>query len=103
MEFVRADLPEDLSAQALAFDAVLPPAGTPDVLVRDDTGAYWLQIAAPNAARLQLQVEPDTFDFQKDADGIWRLKLPLTGGLHNVHLLVDGTLWLSPYLPIAYG
>lgn len=96
-------LPEDFTAQALAFDPVLPPAGTPDVLVRDENGAWWLQIAAPGATSVQLRIDPDTFDFHRDEDAIWRVKLPLKGGLHNVHLFVDGTLWLSPYLPIVYG
>ena len=103
MEFKHIDLPEDITAQGLAFDPILPPEGTPDVLVQEETGSYWLQISAPAAKQLQLQINLDTYEFQKDADEIWRVKLPMTGGLHNIQLLVDGTLWLSPYLPIAYG
>ena len=103
MNFHDVNFPEDLTAQGLAFDPILPPEGTPEALVQDENGSYWLQIAAPAAKQVQLQINLDSFDFHKGGDGIWRVMLPLTGGFHNVQLLVDGTLWLSPYLPIAYG
>ena len=45
----RFDIPEDITAQVLTFDPVLPPEGTPDALVRDEDGSVWLQILAPNA------------------------------------------------------
>lgn len=103
MNFKRVDIPEDIAAQMLAFDKVLTPEDMPDVLVQDERGIYWLQIKAQGAAGVQLEINTDTYDFQKGSDGIWRVELPLSGGLHYVHLLVDGTLWLSPYLPISYG
>ena len=103
MNFHHVDFPEDLTAQGLAFDPILPPEGTPEALVQDETGNYWLQVNAPAARQMQLQINLDTFNFHKDEDSVWRVRLPMTGGFHNVQLLVDGTLWLSPYLPIAYG
>ena len=97
------DLSEDITAQALAFDPILPSEGTPDVLVQDEDGAYWLQIAAPEARHLQLQINLDVYDFRQDDDDVWRIRLPMKGGLHCIQLLLDGMLWLSPYLPIVYG
>lgn len=99
----HAEIPVDITAQVMAFDPVLPQEGIPDVLVQDDEGAYWLQIAAPDAKTVQNQINLDIYNFHQDLDGIWRVKLQLSGGLHYIQLLVDGTLWLSPYLPIAYG
>lgn len=103
MKFGRVDISEDITAQMLAFDAVLVPEDVPEVLVQDEEGAYWLQIKAPGAARVQLEINTDSYDLKKWEDGVWRVRLPITGGLHYVHLLIDGTLWLSPYLPISYG
>lgn len=103
MNFRQADISEDITAQMLAFDAVLVPEDVPEALVQDEGGAYWLQIKAQRAAQVQLEINTDLYDFNRGEDGIWRLRLPLTGGLHYVHLLIDGTLWLSPYLPISYG
>ena len=59
MEFKHIDLPEDITAQGLAFDPILPPEGTPYVLVQDETGSYWLQISAPAAKQMQLQINLD--------------------------------------------
>lgn len=101
--FNYVDFSEDITAQALAFDPVLPPDGIPEVLVQDEEGAYWLQIIAPEVRKLQIQINLDVYDLQQDSDGVWRVKLPLTGGVHCVQLLLDGILWLSPYLPIVYG
>lgn len=103
MNFRQVDISEDITAQMLAFDAVLVPEDVPEVLVQDENGAYWLQIKAPGAAQVQLEINTDRYDLKKGEDGVWRVRLPITGGLHYVHLLVDGTLWLSPYLPISYG
>jgi len=103
MNFKRVEFSEDITAQVLAFDAVLPPEGVPDVLVQDEEGAYWLRIKAPKAAKVQLEINTDLYDFKKGGDDIWCVRLPVTGGLHYIHLLIDGTLWLSPYLPIGYG
>lgn len=103
MNFKRPDISEDITVQMLAFDMVIPPEDVPEVLVQDENGAYWLQMKAPEAAKVQLEINTDRYDLEKDENGIWRVKLPLTAGLHYIHLLVDGTLWLSPYLPIGYG
>lgn len=103
MKFKRADISKDITAQMLSFDPVLQPEGEEDILVQDADGAYWMQIGAPAAKQVQIQINIDTYEFERDENGIWRVKLPITGGMHCVHLLVDGTLWLSPYLPIVYG
>lgn len=103
MNLRRTNISEDITAQMLSFDAVLPPEDVPEVLVQDENGAYWLQMKAPEAAKVQLEINTDSYDLEKDENGIWRVKLPITAGLHYIHLLVDGTLWLSPYLPIGYG
>lgn len=103
MNFKRPDISEDITAQMLAFDMVIPPEDVPEVLVQDENGAYWLQMKAPEAVKVQLEINTDRYDLEKDENGIWRVKLPLNAGLHYIHLLVDGTLWLSPYLPIGYG
>ena len=99
----RFDISEDITAQVLAFDPVLPPEGTPDALVRDEDGSVWLQILAPNAKSVTMQLDLDAFDLEKGEDGVWRLRLPFTSGIRYIHLNVDGALFLTPYLPIAYG
>lgn len=103
MEFRRADISEDITAQMISFDPVLQPEGMVETLVQDSDGAYWIQIEASAAKQVQLQINIDIYDLQKDESGIWRVKLPITEGMHCVHLLVDNTLWLSPYLPVVYG
>lgn len=103
MTYRRYDVPKDLAAQALAFDPVLPPAGTPDALAADETGRLFLQIQAPGARRVELRVNDQEYTFQRDEDGIWRLPYPCSSGINFVHLVIDGTEVLTPYLPIGYG
>lgn len=103
MPYQRYELPKDLITQALAFDPVLPPDGVPEALVVDEKGNLVLQIAAPKAQRVELQVNDQHHSFAKDTDGIWRLRWTGPAGIHYVHLFIDGSLVLTPYLPIGYG
>ena len=100
---IPADFPKSLTAQGLAFDPVLPPAGTPEPVVQDENGIFYLQIFAPGAQKVQAVSRDNTLHFRKEENGCWRAALPFQEGIHYVTLMVDGALWLTPYLPIAYG
>ena len=103
MEDRRGTLPRDLTAQALAFDPVLPPAGVPEALARDGSGGWILQVLAPEARQVRLSTTRGEFAFARGEDGVWRLRWPGGEGFQYVHLLLDGADVLSPWLPIGYG
>lgn len=96
-------IPKDLAAQALAFDPVLPGPGIPAPLVSDERGQLYLQIQAPNAGQVVVNIDSDSYPCVRGEDGIWRTRYPYSSGIHFVHILIDGAEVLSPWLPIGYG
>ena len=95
--------PADLWEQGLSFQPVLPPPGIPAPVCPDGQGGWRLRIAAPGAGSVELQTEDGNQPFVRDSDGLWQAELPFRHGFHYVHLLIDGTDVLWPYLPVSYG
>lgn len=94
---------ENLTAQGLAFNPVIPPAGEPLGQITDENGETWIQIRADFAKKLSLVIYEKEYPFSKEKDGIWRLKYPMTDGITMVQIVIDGQNVLTPYLPIGYG
>lgn len=60
---------------------------------------------APEARHMELRIWKKTVVLKKQADGIWTGLLPYDPaytGLFPAELYVDGTLFLSPYLPVYW-
>lgn len=94
---------EHLTAQALAFNPVIPLKGEPEGQITDENGTTWIQIRADHAEKVSLMIYEQEYSFDKCEDGIWRLKYPRTDGITMVQLQIDGQNVITPYLPIGYG
>lgn len=104
-----------LTATALAYNSQAPldpKKGTflgdippvPPGLDFPDEAHYRLTFHAPNAKTVTLRRFFEELPLEKEADGFWRITLPIgPGGLMPVSLQVDGNLVINPMLPIGFG
>jgi len=89
------------ASQAVAFYPVLGDQGIRYLA----DGAAELRLELPETAknvRLKLMDGP-CFDLQKDGQGMWCVRFTVSTGFHYADVVVDGTVVLSPWLPIGFG
>lgn len=92
-----------VNEQILAFNQVLPFEGQVEAVTLKEDGSYYLQFRAPDAKSVSVIIDEKEYACTKNKDGIWEMAYPSRKGIQYVQLLVDGTEFLTPMLPITYG
>lgn len=93
----------NVAEQILAFDRVLPFEGQVEALALKEDGSYYLRFCAPDAKTVEVIIDEIKYPCVKSEEGIWEMAYPSRKGIQYVQLLVDGTEFLTPMLPITYG
>ncbi len=93
----------NINEQALGFDRVLPFEGQVETVTWKEDGSCYLRFAVPNAKIVSVFIEETEYPCVKNGEGIWEMEYPIRKGIQYVQLLVDGTEFLTPMLPITYG
>lgn len=93
----------NVNEQILAFDRVLPFEGQVEAVVLKADGSYRLQFSAPDANRVTVLIDEKEYPCARNQDGVWEMDYPSRKAIQYVQLLVDGTEFLTPMLPITYG
>jgi enterochelin esterase-like enzyme len=82
-------------APAVPNAATAPPPYTSPEIHTDDT--VTLRLRAPNAQKVDLELEGAVTHMQQDADGLWSVTTPvLAPEIYGYRFLVDGTPMLDP-------
>jgi hypothetical protein len=82
-------------APAVPNAATAPPPYTSPEIHTDDT--VTLRLRAPNAQKVDLELEGAVTHMQQDADGLWSVTTPvLAPEIYGYRFLVDGTPVLDP-------
>ena len=69
-------------------------------------GSVWFQFQAPGAQKVQvwIVVPNKTYDMQKNADGVWDVRIPYPGpGLQLYWMIVDGVQTPDPNSDVYYS
>jgi enterochelin esterase-like enzyme len=67
-------------------------------------GRYWFQFIAPNAQVVQLDIEGKSYQYKKDATGVWNVFVPYQGpGVKYVTVYVDGVPQPEPGTHMYYS
>ncbi len=88
---------------ALAFNDMLEFQGAVPAVLQNDDGSVTLQIAAPNATKVEFKIVETLVPAEKGDDGIWRCTYTEKTAINYVQLLIDDVPVITPLLPISYG
>lgn len=89
--------------QALAFNQMLEFQDSVPAVIQNDDGSVTLQIAAPNAGKVEFKIVETVVPAEKGADGVWRCTYTEKTAINYVQLLIDDVPVITPLLPISYG
>lgn len=93
----------NVNEQILAFNQVLPFEGQVEAVAQKEDGSYCLRFSAPEAKKVSVIIDETEYPCVRNEDGVWEMDYPSQKGIQYVQLLVDGTEFLTPMLPITFG